>query len=133
MSEPLTAAAPVYSRKERHHIASLDRRARFLEERSDGEGRTDESYDRAEAAAIRWVLATLDALRAADDLDAAWSEAEAALRALSGGSPYLDVTCDLMAWCVATARNSDGYWEHDGDDAAAALRSLAVRLREVEG
>jgi hypothetical protein len=46
-----------WTNKERRKIATLDRRARWLEARNGGD------RDDAESAAIRWALATLDAAR----------------------------------------------------------------------
>jgi len=65
---------------------------------------------------------------APDSLDAAWSEAEAAL-------PWWGV--DEKAWTAEAAEQADGGdWPAifgDGDTPAAALRALAARLREAKG
>jgi hypothetical protein len=58
VTEPRTTPGP-WTRKERRKIATLDRRARFLDERDGGD------RDEAESASIRWALATLDRLREA--------------------------------------------------------------------
>jgi len=65
-------------------------------------------------------------------LDEAWRKAEEALLNRRGGSPYLDVTCDLMAWCVARASNAQGHWNAEGDTPAAALLALAAALNDQE-
>ena len=61
-------------------------------------------------------------------LDEAWAKAARALRAKPGGSPYLQVTQDLMAWAVASGSNSSGHWSGEGDTPAEALLDLVANL-----
>ena len=78
---------------------------------------------------------------APDSLDAAWSEAEAALpegyviESVSRQRSWWGV--DEKAWTAEAAEQADGGdWPAifgDGDTPAAALRALAARLREAKG
>lgn len=104
------APLPPYTSKERHHVAALDRRARFLEGRGEaGSGHAALSWDLAEAAAIRWALATLDAARQPAPDDAA---------ALAQRND--------MGRVLALALSSQGYASTDSEAVGLAL------LREIE-